>query len=122
MIAVSQVQAYQIPGVGGLVAAVKEQNGRGIVVSPLKKMKALAAYHCLARHVPNVGAVGNTEFGCALEEAAKLRGLRHVAGCQGLGELVEEHLTSLSAGAAPGDPDERDAMVAAHLESRGCRG
>ena len=66
VITVGQMKGNQIPGVGRLVAAVQEQDGRRIVVAPLQEMESLSSHHGMAGGIPDACVVLDPQVGCAL--------------------------------------------------------
>ena len=91
VVAVGEVQADEVPGVRGLVAAVEQQQRRRAGLAPLEEVEALVPQHRVARAVAQLGRVWDAEVGRALEQRAQLRRGAQVERIEAGGELVQVH-------------------------------
>ena len=89
--AVGEVEGDEVPGVGGLVAAVEEEEGRVAGVAPFEQVEAEVVGDDVAGDIAEVWGVGDAEVGGALEQAGELVGLGHVDGVGGRRKGVEVH-------------------------------
>ena len=56
VIAAGEMEAHEVPRVGRLVAAVKEEHGRSTELAPLQEVEPQASDHGLPGEVPTVGS------------------------------------------------------------------
>ena len=86
-----QIQADEIPGMSGLIAAVQQDDGLLIGLTPFEVVESLMAYDRIARVVANSVGKRDTEVVRAVLETRELVEDGHVQGLESCAEVIEMH-------------------------------
>ena len=86
-----EAETHQVPGMGGLVAAMQQHDGRGVDGAPFQEMEAVMAQDDVVGAVARALGEGDAQIGRARLQAGEFGAAGHVMRRVARGEFVEKH-------------------------------